>query len=535
VNAPTVLLLLAAVVGLVWTLCLVPPREGPGRSSLIVLLYATTWWSACILCEALRLRPDIRILCDHLPYFGLGLTPCCFCFLLWDATFLGRPTVPRAWWAAAFGFATFTLWAALANPGQWVDRRIEASPGNLNPPHYISGPLYYAIIAAIYLMLFGAIGFTAARQRGRSSRRRRIYAGIVIALGAPMVVGVLDLLFELDYEIGDVTPFAFLVTAPVLAWLLTRNGLCDPLPIARSALLDILPDAILVVNADGNVAEANEAARDLPGVTAKPTGIALHAMGFWASPLAAALAKPGETLAFATPEPASRHYELLSTRLAEDGALAGHLLVLRDVTVRQNAEIRLRTALGDLGSQLAENQRLQNELHRQARRDPLTNLHNRRSLDETLPALLEESGREQRPLSLAMIDIDYFKRINDEFGHRFGDETLKIFSAFMAAMARPGDLVFRLGGEEFLAVLADTTPPEAGEILQAWLAACRQGLCVEGRDLALSFSAGIAGTSQWERDPATLLAQADAAAYRAKRQGRGLVVLHGAAAADAAV
>jgi diguanylate cyclase (GGDEF)-like protein len=217
---------------------------------------------------------------------------------------------------------------------------------------------------------------------------------------------------------------------------------------------------------------------------------------------------------------------MTATVLEDSGVVAGHLLLLRDMTLRQETENRLQAALDALNLQLADNLRLQAELHGEARRDPLTGAYNRRALEESLPAILFEAAQTKRPVSVAMIDLDHFKSINDKYGHVFGDSVLKAFAGHLTAMSRKNDLLYRMGGEEFLSVLPGTTPQEASEVVGRWLASLSGGLTVEGMQLFLGFSAGINTVPTLEADPALLVAHADIATYLAKRRGRNQIVCY---------
>ena len=101
------------------------------------------------------------------------------------------------------------------------------------------------------------------------------------------------------------------------------------------------------------------------------------------------------------------------------------------------------------------NVRLREELRRQAIRDPLTGLYNRRHFDETLKSRIAEYDRSGRRFALLMIDIDHFKRINDEHGHDIGDEVLRETAALLARTVRSDETAFRLGGEEFVMLVDD--------------------------------------------------------------------------------
>nr|WP_238319428.1 ligand-binding sensor domain-containing diguanylate cyclase [Xanthomonas maliensis] len=157
---------------------------------------------------------------------------------------------------------------------------------------------------------------------------------------------------------------------------------------------------------------------------------------------------------------------------------------------------------------------------RQAHEDALTGLPNRRHFDEALARDLSRAQRSGRPLVLAILDIDHFKRINDQHSHARGDAVLHEVGALLAASARASDLPARLGGEEFALLLSDTTLDEAKTLclrLRDQFHARRDWGGVQG--LHVTFSAGIAVVREGETGPA-LLQRADHALYEAKSAGR---------------
>ncbi len=523
---PFVALLAASVLGLITTLALVPRRPGPGRLPLICLLYASIWWSAGVFLQNLPVAFETRVILGKLVWFAVSLDASFFCFLMWDTTFLGQRPIPRGVWRAAFAYSACVDIIALTNPHHLLYRAITPALGNLGPPHYDRGPIWFCIVLTQYTMLFSTIFYTAWHQRGRSPRRRRIYLGVVMATLATTFMGALNTTRALHLPINDVTPYGFLVVAPLLAWLLIRNQLCDPLPIARAALLDSLPDAVMVLDAERRIVEVNATALALPGLLRRPAGQRPGDLPLWREAINAALDNQETLLPAHIALDPPRFYEVSATSLLEDGMLCGHLVVLRDMTRRQNTENRLRTALEDLNRQLAENIRLQGDLHSQARRDPLTDLLNRRALDETLHDVLSESASAIKPVAVIALDLDHFKAINDAYGHGFGDQVLRAFAALLRSLSRPHDMVFRIGGEEFLAVLPETPLASALQVAERWLHAARAGLQVEDRLLPITFSAGIAVTSGPGQSASMLVADADAAAYRAKRAGRDRIFVH---------
>ena len=150
-----------------------------------------------------------------------------------------------------------------------------------------------------------------------------------------------------------------------------------------------------------------------------------------------------------------------------------------------------------------------------ARTDDLTGLPNRRAWEEELPREVLRARREVKPLCVAMIDLDHFKRFNDEHGHQAGDRFLKQAAAMWAEEMRATDLLARYGGEEFALALPACPPEEAFAVVERLRAATPDGE---------TCSAGIASWDGTE-SAATLLGRADAALYEAKRRGRNLSVL----------
>jgi diguanylate cyclase (GGDEF)-like protein len=160
-----------------------------------------------------------------------------------------------------------------------------------------------------------------------------------------------------------------------------------------------------------------------------------------------------------------------------------------------------------------------------ARRDGLTRLPNRRAFDDALAELLARRDRFGDPGSLLMIDIDHFKRINDAHGHAAGDDVLGAVARLMASDVRLLDRVFRIGGEEFAAVLTGADAAAARTTAERLRQAVGAIVVpVKGGTVTPTISVGVAMTAD-HPEPSALLAAADAALYRAKQGGRNQVVL----------
>lgn len=173
------------------------------------------------------------------------------------------------------------------------------------------------------------------------------------------------------------------------------------------------------------------------------------------------------------------------------------------------------------------NLRLRETLRFQALRDPLTGLFNRRYLLETLNHELSRAAEHSQPLSIAMLDVDYFKRFNDSFGHAAGDMVLASLGAFFRDWAHGAEIVSRYGGEEFTIVLPNTSAEAASLRIES----LRQGveaLTVERHGQVfpgVTISAGIATYPVHTLDCDALMRLADQALYSAKENGRNRVAI----------
>jgi diguanylate cyclase (GGDEF)-like protein len=157
--------------------------------------------------------------------------------------------------------------------------------------------------------------------------------------------------------------------------------------------------------------------------------------------------------------------------------------------------------------------------------DALTRLSNRRSFDRRLDLELSRTWRYGAKSALVMIDLDHFKMLNDRFGHRAGDEVLRRVASILNTEKRAGDLVVRYGGEEFAAILSDTTIGEAinwAERARQRIAACR--IAWSASTLTVTASFGIAGAASWAVTKEQLIESADQMLYAAKGRGRNIVV-----------
>ena len=196
------------------------------------------------------------------------------------------------------------------------------------------------------------------------------------------------------------------------------------------------------------------------------------------------------------------------------------LMLLRRGTCIETEEAKiLEDALEILGEPL-QRALMYEDLFAQARRDMLTGLDNRRVFEERIGSMLETARRHGRPITLASMDLDHFKQINDTLGHAAGDNALQMVAKTLTGMVRNSDLLVRMGGDEFVLVLPDTAI-DAARLLAERLCAAVDGLALNAGDDGSRLGVSI-GLVQWnpEMSKDEWLQRADEVLYQAKKTGR---------------
>jgi len=206
--------------------------------------------------------------------------------------------------------------------------------------------------------------------------------------------------------------------------------------------------------------------------------------------------------------------------------LRGAMATFNDETALQEANGVLLEMMDKLRKSQDEVNKQNTELKRLATRDSMTNCLNRRSFFERLQKTFSLAQSEKSPLGCVMVDIDHFKKINDEHGHGVGDKVLKMVAKLLESKFGNKDSICRYGGEEFCVLLPGTGLDKTIEIAQDVRTTIESyatmGIETKG-DLTVTASLGVAALEQGATDPAKLVDQADKALYQAKEQGRNRV------------
>jgi len=309
----------------------------------------------------------------------------------------------------------------------------------------------------------------------------------------------------------DITPVTLGATCMLLYYGIFHCGIFDLAPVARNLIFNSIRDAVLILDTRDRLIDFNPAAHKLlPFLDKNRLGTAVPELVVEIPRLREALAKTDEPTELAMErQGAEEFYEVRTWPLFTGGRArasreVGRAVIFADVTAR----VRLRE-----------------ELRRRSETDALTGIANRRRFHQALEIECIRSRRSRAPFSVLMIDLDYFKEVNDRFGHPAGDEVLRRVSERLVDSLRKTDLVARYGGEEFAVLLPETSEDGARVIAERIrVAICEEPVEVEGARIIVSASVGVSSHGSDEvAHPEILLKEADLALYRAKATGRNRV------------
>ncbi len=210
----------------------------------------------------------------------------------------------------------------------------------------------------------------------------------------------------------------------------------------------------------------------------------------------------------------------------DKGVMTNYIAVKQDITIRKRMELDLQAANELMKTQMQEIVSLQDKLREQAIRDPLTDLYNRRILQEAIEREIAQSQRNQKEFCVVMIDVDNFKQLNDRYGHTAGDMVLKSLARILENNTRGGDISCRYGGEEFAILLPNCTIEGARKRALQWRRAFQVlHKSFNGQDLQATLSMGIAVHPGHGEDAESIIDAADKALYTSKGKGKNQVTV----------
>ncbi|MEO8355963.1 MAG: diguanylate cyclase [Chloroflexota bacterium] len=505
-------------------------RTAPGSFSLSLLLLSMTVWSGFYALELLPLPMGVKILLPNIIYIGVVAVPTLF--LIFALSYTNH----EGWFGSHLLFALavepiIILIMVWTNSYHNLVTQSIAAPEtvNLSALEGMPGPWYEVNVAYSYMVIVAGLTVLIYGMARSSPLLKNQYRIILLASLFPWGVSLYSEYF-IKPDQFDWTPITFGLSGIFFTYSVIRNRFMDIIPVARSRLIESMSDGVLVLDMQNYIVDINPAMEHILGH--KPASLlgkpASEALDVWMGQTELVISGEQTSTELRTPNSPFRYLDLRMTPLYDNYQhLNGRLMVFRDVTDRKQNEKKLRHANDRLQSQLIEIGLLQSKLRSQAIRDPLTDLFNRRYLDETLDRELARATREDYPVCVIMMDIDHFKKVNDTYGHEAGDIILKTLANALSTRNRRGDFTCRFGGEEFVVVMpniAIETAYQRAQDLRILLNSLQipYGL----NHLAITISMGIACFPSNGDDRESILRAADRAMYAAKNAGRDHILTY---------
>ena len=386
---------------------------------------------------------------------------------------------------------------------------------------------FWFYVAACYTYLLLIVGaFIIFKEFLQSPREYRqqvswLLAGVLF----PLIFNIIYLLGLIPGLVKDYTCFGFFFSVICFYIGIFRYRLLELLPIARAMIIEQMKDGVVILNSDMTILDLNPQAQAAIGQSENLIGqpfrileSACPAIFYACRDIITNKEKrkkgtPAAPQIIQSPDGhRQRYFDIECIPVIRNKTSVGHLITLHDI---------------------AEQVKLWQRIEQLARTDELTGLYNRRHFMEIFNHELERSNRYKKPFALGILDIDFFKRVNDKYGHPAGDRVLARFGATLRSSLRDTDIVARLGGEEFGVLMPETNLQEAYKVfcrLKELIA--KQEVTINDSSsaadgegmIAITVSIGVASREANDAiDTRTLLERADRALYQSKDEGRNRV------------
>ena len=487
----------ALVAAIVFVATLRSPGLLAFRAGLLIYLTGTAWWAVVDIWRWVAGTSSLQVVeAWTLPAAAIVVA----------GVRVGVVAATRPGWKASFpdllslAAHPISALAVAATPPLW---RFVAAQGADGEVSY--GPVFWANIALAYgLLLAATIDLFRVKSTGGFVTIRAVPVVAVIWI-VPLVASVVTMVGGGPNGV-DLMPPGFALTALLIWKILVPADVVLAVTIARSQVLEELADAVIVLGTRDQILDANAAALRLMGAEQPVSAYVDQSLrATWPCIADAALYSGEHDLILATA--GEMVVDVTISPLSDaSGAPRGRAIVFRDVT----EPVRQRRELAQLRAELAD----------QVMSDAVTGLHNRRYAEEVVPEMLARSAAKGVPMSIAMIDVDHFKEVNDTYGHPVGDRVLRALASVMLEEV-PSAMLARIGGEEFLVMLPGLSIDMARDRTEKLRDACAHaGVLTREGAVQVTVSAGVATTSERAATLESLMEAADFALYRAKREGR---------------
>lgn len=500
-----------------------PRRRSAGGIFFIGFCVSLIIWLAGATFEAFAVTLETKVFWSQVLYIGfVQVVPYIVLFIL---SYTRQDNVAVKVLMPLMVIPLITLIMAWTNPLHgWLWSGFSSINPETNIAEFHHG--FWFWVHTIYLYMLMVVGLASLIRgiSGASPLFRIQLTPILIGVLFPVISGTIYAFDLVPLGGMDITPVGYAFTGVFLAWSLIRGRVLDILPVARNTVFEFLHEGVVVLDVNDHIIDINRAAgkmfniqsRDVLGTAVQSALPVLNGIVSFAGDQSRAEIK--------LPETGGVVLEILITKLEDqEKRLLGKAMVVRDVTLQKRAEMGIKDANERLKDRLQEIKQLQGKLKQQALHDSLTGLYNRH-IFEILEKEMSSAKRKKNPASLAIIDIDNFKLINDQYGHQHGDFLLKELSRSLTSSIRKGDYAARYGGDEIILFFPGMDIQDAmtkAEEIRAGFKGFRDPSGT--KQMSTSLTIGVAAFPQDGENLEELFKAADRALYEGKQEGRNRV------------
>lgn len=515
---------ITAAVSIIVTIMLWKRRTVRSSWWLLLLFIAISEWALANGFEAAAVSQELKIFWSKIAYLGAQTSPV---FLLLFALVYTRriQRLKIGYIALFYVIPVFVIIAAATNEMHglvWMG--FSPGPPGTNSLIYHHGPVFWISVAYV----FSIVSFSTTLLIVFAVRSQRIYRFqhylLILASISPWA-GLVFYIFDFGLLAGlDTTTIGFLFTGILLLIGVYQGNMLHSIPIAHELLFANIKDGIVVVDENLKIVDMNPAAQNQLSV--KFSDVLNNNIE------QASILPAGDKISFSKEK--TKRFEVVSSinhRVWFDVTIAplkdnkeyflGWVVNIVDITERKKTQEKLQQVNQRLERQIKEIRILEDQLREAANRDSLTGVFNRGYLEETLTREIARAKRKNIPLSIIMLDIDEFKKINDTHGHKTGDEVVIALGEMLKNSTREADCVSRYGGDEFVLVMPEMNREHAYQRAEKWRNECKSlQLKKIKKDINFTISIGLSTFPMDGNSNETLLDKADQALYSAKQAGR---------------
>ncbi|SDN98058.1 histidine kinase N-terminal 7TM domain-containing diguanylate cyclase [Alkalicoccus daliensis] len=449
-------------------------------------------------------------------YIGLAFSPPAG--LLFIRYYLGKRITKRGT-AALMSFSAVTLLLVATNDVHHFHYRVFDVHPSMGLPYITQeiGIWYMIYGTFIFSCMFAAFLMLVSRWKETEKTYRPQLIALMISQLVPMCTAFVYLIGATPPGI-DPVPTVLWISSALLLWSTTASRLFTIMPIAKESIFHSIHDGVIVLDSRNQIIEFNQASSRMFNFLKRSllgrdfSSVWIEACG---EPFPAAMTDTSCTQEFEFSEFPKKVYQIRTSPLMQGSAKKGMLLIFSDFT---------------------ELKQLQWKLEHQAYYDELTNVYNRRAFFQHSEKMFIEAQKNAVPFTVILTDIDFFKSVNDTYGHDTGDEVLKhVVNSCQEQLSE--DILFaRYGGEEFVVAVSGKTLLEV-EALANQLRenlAC-QPVSFPTGPITVTLSSGVAAVTAEDKTLSQLLIKADKALYQAKEAGRNKVHVYTALQAESSI